>query len=234
MRRAALLQYIFSVCLILYLVLGGNGCVSPPPEQKAVSEIGALQEDNVNPLFVRTDNEQYLWEAIVDVIDNYFPIAEESPVRSLKKQTSDGTVYYSRTEGRIDTKPVIAAGLLQPWRKTSVDVCQRLEATLQTERRYAVVRVVPEDNGYLIHLAVYNEIENLPQPMNSGITGNNMTFGNDINQIEQPAGETAPAKGWIPIGRNYDLEQYILKELAWRINNPPSLVNEPKSPQLVP
>ncbi|MDO5582035.1 MAG: hypothetical protein Q4G69_12975 [Planctomycetia bacterium] len=216
----------------LFLVFALFGCSGVPVERPALS-IARVNADNINPLFVQTDDSFWLWESTVDVLDNYFPIANENPIQSRTIRDEKGVVSVARTEGRIDTKPVIAAGVLQPWKKNSVDISQRIEATFQTIRRSAVVRIVPEGNGFLVHLAVYNELENLPEPMNSNISNRNNTFSNDISQIELPTGTAAPSEGWIPLGRNTELEQYILEELAWRLNNPPVIVN-PKENKTVP
>ena len=209
-----------------------TGCAAVPTQAPSLS-VAAYEEGNLNPLFVQTDNPYYLWEALVDVLDNYFPVLHERPIRTLNTRNEDGSVLVTRTEGRIDTEPVVAAGVLQPWKKNSVNLCQRVEATFQSIRRKAVVRVVPVEKGFSIHLAIYNELENLPNPMNAGMTGTNLTFSESLNQLELPTGESAASDGWIPNGRNTELEQYILQELAWRLNNPPDVAN-PTGSQTAP
>lgn len=220
------------------------GCASVPDSASippATTDASAAEqitfsgrsEENVNPLFVGTVDNRYLWESVVDVIDDYFPIDREYPIQSLNsgQNASSGRVM---TEGRIDTKPVIAAGVLQPWKKNSVSLPQRVEATFQTIRRQAVVRIVPEESGYLIHLAVYNQLENLPQPMQAGTSGTNLLFTDDLSQLELPTGESATPEGWIPTGRDFDLEQYILHQIAWRLKNPPDVLNPQNAERVVP
>ncbi|MBO7708342.1 MAG: hypothetical protein IK105_06425 [Thermoguttaceae bacterium] len=190
-----------------------------------VPKVTVTAGEKLNPLFVKTEDPDYLWESIVDVVDNYFPIPHEYPIQTYKYQGDDGTVHTTQTEGRIDTDPVIAAGLFEPWKKNSVTCHQRTEATFQTIRRSAVVRVVPEQGGYSIHVAVYNELEDMAQPMNAGSNGSNLLFFDDMSNLEYPPGEVPRHEGWIPTGRNTDMEDYLLQEMAWRFQNAPVLIN---------
>lgn len=219
--------------LVLVCLLTLEGCSTVPTQIPSLS-VASYEEGNLNPLFVQVDNPHYLWEGLVDVLDNYFPTLYERPIRILSSPAADGTMIVTRTEGRIDTEAVVAAGVLQPWKKNSVNLCQRVEATFQSIRRKAVVRVVPVERGYSVHLAIYNEIENIPNPMNSVVSGPNQSFSESMSHLEFPTGESAVSDGWIPIGRNTELEQYILGELAWRLNNPPGIVNSTDKMSIVP
>ena len=69
---------------------------------------------------------EFAFEQIVAVIEEYFKVQHEEPVRVA------GDIL---TEGRIDTYPEISATLLEPWRGDSVTFHDRLESTLQTYRR---------------------------------------------------------------------------------------------------
>ncbi len=221
-------QFILLVIVLIFIsFIIFSGCAGVPEKVPSL-EIASGSTGNLNPLYIRTDDNQWLWESIVDVVDNYFEITDESPVLKDEIQ-KNGSLVRRYTEGRLDTKPVIAPGVFQPWKKSSANISQRWQATFQTVRRYAVVRVVPEDNGFKINLAVYNEMENQSNPMNSNKSISNFTFSDDLSQLELPAGPNAPSEGWFPIGRNFELEQTILEELAWRLNNPPYLVNPQNS-----
>lgn len=206
-----------------------SGCSAVPNsssfENPPAVSVSAGQAGNLNPLFVQTEDPRYLWESVVDVIDNYFPIPREYPIQTYKYQDENGVTQSVQTEGRIDTDPVIAAGLFEPWKKNSVTCDQRLEATFQTVRRSAVVRIVPEDGGYYIHLAVYNELEDLAQPMNAGASGSNLLFSDDFSRLEFPTGQVPFHEGWIPTGRNNDMEQFLLQEMAWRFQCAPVVLN---------
>ncbi len=227
----------FGLIVLTLALTAVVGCASVPVNLPSL-KVASTEEGNLNPLYVETENANYLWEGVIDVLDNYFPVTYERPVFKLDHATPGGAVLSTWTEGRVDTEPVIAAGVLQPWRKNSVTISQRMEATFQTIRRKAVVRIVPVEKGFLIHLAVYNEIENLPNPMNSTMSGTNLTFSEDMSQLTLPTGDAAQNDGWIPYGRNEEFEQYILQEIAWRLNNPPTLENprstRQQTAQLVP
>ena len=93
------------------------------------------------------------WDQLVVVVDRYFDIEREDRVRLVDNML---------TLGRIDTVPEAGATLLEPWRHDSVNFYERLESTYQTIRRRALVQVVPTENGYLVDVAVYKELEDLP------------------------------------------------------------------------
>ena len=231
----------FALLFFTLLAVGAVfGCVSAPENLSAgggnpaeTVSFSAENAESVNPLTVQTSDPGYLWESIIDVLDDYFPIEREYPVQSYRYVNDDRVESVVRTEGQVETKPVIAAGIFQPWKKNSITFDQRIEATFQTVRRFATVRVVPEESGFAVHLAVYNELENLPQPMQSGASGTNLLFNDDLSQLESPTGASAPADGWIPLGRDFDLEQYMLRQIAWRLKNPPETLN-PQNAALPP
>ncbi|MGA2255022.1 MAG: hypothetical protein ABSG53_10200, partial [Thermoguttaceae bacterium] len=87
-----------------------------------------------NPALLRIANHDLVWEGVVDVVSQYFRIEREDPVRLLGN---------TLTVGRIDTFPKPGATLLEPWDHDSADSYERLESTLQSIRRYAVVKVIP-------------------------------------------------------------------------------------------
>ncbi|MBR4834605.1 MAG: hypothetical protein IKU86_09810 [Thermoguttaceae bacterium] len=207
------------------------GCAGVPSEPTPDFSVATPNDAAPNPLFVQTSSPEYLWNAVVDVVDNYFEIKFESPIRVFERQTESGERFTSSAEGRIDTFPTIAAGVLEPWRKNSVDCEDKWLATFQTIRRSATVRVVPDSAGYLIYLSVYNEIEDLKNPMGATV-GFNEIYIDDFSQLTQPVGERATSRGWIPTGRDSALEARMLEEIAWRLGNPPTLLQE--SRPLVP
>ncbi len=166
-----------------------------------------------NPVFVQARDPIILWENLVDVVDNYFKIASESPVRDL-----GGVV----TEGKLDTRPKIGATLLEPWHRDSADQYSRLEATLQTIRRRAEVQVSPREGGYWVSVLVFKELEDLAAP--TGATTSSATFRNDstLNRVESPIGEAEVHAGWISLGRDTALEQRIVEEIGARFGVVPA------------
>ena len=128
----------------------------------------------VNPIFVPVNNQDWTWEQIVDVVDDYFRVERESRVQVV------GNVL---TEGRIDTFPQVGATLPELHRRDSVGRYNRWESTFQTIRRRALVRVIPERNGYLIDLSVFKELEDLPHPEHA--TAGAATFRSDSSLRRQ-------------------------------------------------
>jgi hypothetical protein len=106
---------------------------------------------------------------------------------------------------------------LEPWRKDSTPGFERLHSTLQSVRRRAVVRVMPADNGYLIDVAVYKELEDLARPEH-GQLGQTELWRE--NAVDEPVQRSAPDRlslDWIPLGRDVSLEQQLLGQLRARL-----------------
>jgi hypothetical protein len=192
------------------MLIGGSGCISlessPPIPWQSV------HTSNQNPVFLQARDPHVLWEAIVDVIDDDFQIEREEPVRQY------GDIM---TEGRLDTEPLIGASLMEPWRGDSASGWQRLESTLQTVRRRAVVRVIPEADGYLVEVAVYKDLEDLAKPSGSIADRAVFEYDESFSQVTQPAGLSPRSQGWIPIGRDPVLEEKIIAKIAERLQRPP-------------
>src|SRR3990172_571242 len=118
-----------------------------PPPQAALAQ---------NPMYVPLSDREFLWNQLVDTMDDYFDIEREERVRLV------GGVL---TEGQLDTFPQPGATILEPWLKDSSHGFERKYATLQSIRRRAVVHVKPQvDGGYLVDVAVYKELEDVSQP----------------------------------------------------------------------
>lgn len=163
-----------------------------------------------NPLFVPVQDSEFAWNQLVDTVDTYFKIERESRVRVI-----GGVV----TEGRIDTFPLTGATLLEPWRRDSTRGFQRWQDTFQSTRRRAVVRVFPAAGGYLVDLAVFKELEDLSQPEHA-TTGSNTLRHDGTLVRQQTAVNLAPATlGWIPLGRDVELEQRMLQQIRGRLTD---------------
>jgi hypothetical protein len=165
-----------------------------------------------NPLYVRGENPEPMWNELVDVVDDYFEIGREQRVRIV------GDVL---TEGVIDTRPQISATLLEPWLGDSIGGYQRLESTLQSMRRRCLVRVMPADNGYLVDVAVFRELEDVPIPDQSPVGGAIFRSDTSLDGYSEPVGGQAVNAGWIGEGRDCALEQRILCQLQAQLDNPP-------------
>lgn len=160
-----------------------------------------------NPLLVPVADRDLLWEQVIDTLDDYFTIQREERVRQV------GEVLL---EGRIETFPVGGATLLEPWRHDSTPGPERLQSTLQSIRRRAVVRVTPTSGGYLIDLAVYKELEDLASPQHATVGRARVRHETTLERSEQDVGADTFTLGWIPLGRDVTLEQRILQEIRDR------------------
>lgn len=162
-----------------------------------------------NPLKVPVGNHDFAWDQIVDVVSTYFPIAREERVRI------DSQMW---TEGRVETPYQVGATLLEPHRKDTVGTFNLWQSTLQTIRRRAVVRVVPEPDGYLVDVQVDRELEDLPRPEQA--TAGAASIRSDGSLPSAARGEvsrTGWSPDWIPLGRDIPLEQEMLAEIQERL-----------------
>ncbi|MEQ8790207.1 MAG: hypothetical protein RIC55_28180 [Pirellulaceae bacterium] len=209
-----------SACAVLAALLSLAGCGSfgswmSPGSPEVVPVVQ-------NPLFIPVADRELVWNQLVDAMDDYFKIRREERVREI-----GGALL----EGRIETRPTIGSTIFEPWRHDATPGFEKLHGTLQSIRRTAEMRVIPTDGGYLIDLAVYKELEDLPQPENSTVGGVTMRMDNSLirNAAEQVPLETmGPVTlGWIPLGRDISLEQRILADVYARLGH----VGQPEAPR---
>jgi hypothetical protein len=122
------------------------------------------------------------------------------------------------TEGRIETAPQDGATWLEPHRGDSVGAFNRWESTFQTIRRRAVIRVIPDANGYLVEAIVEKELEDVRNPEKA--TAGAATFRNDDSLPSRRLEEVNRLRSsprWIQLGRDPALEQRLLAEIHARL-----------------
>jgi len=182
-----------------------TGCASGPPLENPVL---LRQADTENPILVApgapsATTYAEIWERVIDVLDDYFEL----------KPTS-------RYSGHIETFPAVAPGYDQPWKPGTPDPGNRLIATFQSMRNFAVVDIwAGERGGYRVYVEVYRELEDLPFTMGGGRTPTQSTFRDRPNvdrSFEVVGPETTPARNWVPKGRDYAFEQKLLREIRDR------------------
>lgn len=173
---------------------------------------GAAQVQS-QPVLVPVTNEDYAWEQIVDIVDDYFRIEHETRVQLV------GNVV---TEGRIETLPEVGGTLLEPQRYDSAGRYNLFESTFQSIRRKAEIRVIPQQGGWLVEAIVLKELEDLPRPENA--TAGAATFRND-NSLRSRLGEqvsrTRLSDYWISLGRDCETEVQLLEDIHERLTQPP-------------
>jgi hypothetical protein len=164
-----------------------------------------------NPLMVPMLDRWFVMDQISDEIDDYFRIKSDQRIRVL-----DGVM----SEGRIETYPAIAGTVLEPWKKDSTRGFERVQATLQTIRRFAKIRVIPTGTSYQVDVKVYKELEDLNQPVGATVIAPQFRYDNALDVDAGGVAETNISAGWIPQGRDFSLEQKILRNIQFRLAQP--------------
>jgi hypothetical protein len=150
-----------------------------------------------NPIFVASNNQEVVWERVVDVLHDYrFEIAREN-----------------RLDGVIETEYKVGSSFLEPWHRETVGYENRLESTLQSIRRRALVSLTPAEGGFLVQVEAFQEIEDLPGGGTNSPGGATFQESTPLQRdLELVVGQSAPS-GWIPQGRDAMLEQDMLHRL---------------------
>ncbi len=192
---------------LLLLVLAG--CTTGPPQTwYGTLPPGATFIPGENPIFVPEVDREFLWNQLVAAIDDDFRIEREN-----RMQVIGGVI----TEGMIETFPTTGSSLLEPWRGDSSGWFQRSYATLQSIRRRATARVTPVPGGYSVALVVTVELEDLGRP-ELATTGSIHLQHDSSIRPEQAGKFTGPGTiGWIPMGRDNELEGKILADIRERV-----------------
>jgi hypothetical protein len=113
--------------------------------------------------------------------------------------------------GQIETLPRVAPGILRPLRPGSSGFYDRLLETAQTYRHRAVVKIDPAINGgYWVRVTVYKELEDLPKPVRATIGAANFRTLNNVEREYEVVDPTLLESGWLPRGRDPDIEQQLL------------------------
>ena len=195
MRKTRIAAAVVSWVGLAAVGMGQAGCFSGGEfHAPHVTRIFSPRPVAENPLVVPSSDFDAVWNKTVAVVDKYFDIASENRL--------------SRT---IVTQPRIGATLLEPWSPDSVSFTDRFESTLQTMRRFAIIKIEPAPTGgYLVKVEVRKELEDLVKP--DRMAAGRAVFNNDfpVNRTREIIGPVPAPIGWIPRGRDPNLEQAIL------------------------
>ncbi|MDO4550374.1 MAG: hypothetical protein Q4C96_03885 [Planctomycetia bacterium] len=209
MRFSAFNLSVFTFFIILSLppLIGCRDNVIRTPYASYISptETRLIQ----NPTTFHAPDPYILWETLVDVVRLYFwDIQEEYPC-----QRNGGLI----TEGLLVTYPQVGATCLEPWRRDSVTHEERKEATLQSIRRTARIRVRPVDGGYSVEIRVFKELEDLVSPSKTRLPSATFRLDTELPDVHDPIAVTDYRAGWIPKGRDEALEHEMLLQLQARL-----------------
>lgn len=177
------------------------GCLTRPPLDNPVLVRGAEGIENpvlVSPGQPTAASYREVFEKALDVIDDYFEIQNPNP--------------YA---GTITTLPRVAPGYEQFWKRGNPDPRQRLLATLQSVRQTATVEILSgERGGYLVYVVVERELEDVPRPSQARVGG---AVFQELQTVDRPTevvtAESADNRMWFKVGRDYALEQEILRRI---------------------
>jgi hypothetical protein len=183
---------------VVLTCLGGSqvGCGTSPSTWRApsVTRIFAPSPVTANPLVVSSSDFENVWNKTVAVVDKYFDIESEN-----------------RLARTIKTQPQMAATILEPWALDSPTVEDRVEASLQTLKRVAVIHIDPAPTGgFLVKVEVLKFLEDMAKPDKQA--AGRAVFTNDfpVNRVREIVGPVPAPLGWINKGRDPHLEQTIL------------------------
>lgn len=184
--------------------LGLNGGTSastlPPPIEIPVS----------NPSHIPAADPDFLWNQVVDSVDDYFKIQSEQPVR--RSNTYE-------LQGLLKTYPEVSGTSFEPWRGDTARGFERLQSTFQTIRRTATVSVTPEESGYLIDVKVLKEQEDVDQSQFATAGASAQRHDGTIVRNENQLRQLPVTLGWYEIGRDRELEQRIMSNILGRLSN---------------
>ncbi len=206
--------------VVFFLFAGCSRLGQVPTTTLSIPSITLGPKTNLaNPINVNTQDSEFLWNQIVDTVEDYFQIKSE------QRPTRDNTQWF---EGRLETFPQIGATYLEPWRKDALEGFQRWQSTLQTMRRTANMRVIPTNEGFSVGIEVIKELEDVDRSQfsseGSAIARHDGTIvRTSANLAGQPI-----TLGWIRQENDADLEQRLLREILGRVSN----VQPPRKPLL--
>ncbi len=163
-----------------------------------------------NPISLPVKDGEFLWNQIVDVVDDYFQIKSE------QRPTVEATHWL---EGKLETVPQIGATALEPWRKDAAFGFQLWESSLQTIRRIATVRVVPTEAGFDVFVEVLKEIEDVDRSLLSSEGSAAKRHDGTVVRVDNQLAGGPVNLDWIRLENDTELEQRILREILGRTTN---------------
>jgi hypothetical protein len=177
------------------------GCATGPLlESPLLVQPIPAAEIEANPVFVPQGPVSYrkVFEHSIDVLRDFgFEILEANLF-----------------EGRIDTLPRIAPGVLQFLKPGNPDPYERLLATLQTYRHRARIMIQPAQlGGFFIEVTVLKELEDLPRPVRATEGAAIFRADNNVERQFTVIDPTVFESNWIPRGQDHEVEQVLLRKL---------------------
>lgn len=188
-----------------------NGCSSPLANRWGLTPVPLDKSTWLsNPISLPARDGEFVWNQIVDVVDDYFQIKSE------QRPTVEPTHWL---EGKLETWPQIGATALEPWRKDAGFGVQLWESSLQTIRRIATVRVIPSESGFDVHVEVLKELEDVNRSLMSSEGSAAQRHDGTVVRVDNQLIGGPITLDWIRLENDTELEQRILREILGRTTN---------------
>ena len=196
MRSQGIAARVTGLVVLAVFAAGQIGCASVPSSWSLpnFAQVFGPPTPLANPVPVPAGDFEVVWNKTVAEVNRHFPIASEN-----------------RLARTIRTDELLTGTLIEPWTPDAVTFRDRLEATLQTYRKFAIVHVDPAPaGGYLVKVEVFKELEDMAKPASQ--PAGRAAFYNDfpVNRTRDVVGTVPTPLGWISMGRDTNLEQCIL------------------------
>ena len=152
-----------------------------------------------NPVYVPLGPPSYgpVFEKALTVLSDYFVIATAN-----------------RYEGRIVTHPRVAPGYEQFFKPGSPDHGERMLATLQSVRHYAVVKIAAaNDGGFWVNVEVFKELEDVPRPLRATAAAAVFRGDSTVERQYEVIDPAVTSSAWIPLGQDEKFEQLLLQRI---------------------
>jgi hypothetical protein len=188
------------------VAVGLAGCATTPPADNPTpvraggrDPAGCENPALISPGRPTAVSYREVFEKCLDVVDDYFEVVSANP--------------YA---GQIVTAPRIAPGYEQFWKGGNPDPRDRLLATFQTIRQTCVVTIrTGTAGGYLVEVTVEKELEDLARPSRQSVGAVFQEAPTVDRAVEVVGAATVspPGQTWFRVGRDYALEQQILRRV---------------------
>lgn len=163
-----------------------------------------------NPITIGVNDSEFLWNQIVDTVEDYFKIKSE------QRASRDPTGWL---EGRLETYPEIGSTIFEPWRKDTAFGYQSIQSTLQTMRRTCFIRVIPIEQGFSVAVEVIKELEDVDRSQYSSEGSAIARHDGSIVRVAPGLTGQPITLGWIRQENDTELEQRLLREILGRTTN---------------
>jgi hypothetical protein len=186
------------VCFLVLAATLGVGCASV--DMTPLVAPNTPFANDRNPVYIPLSDYGRVYENCLRVLGDFgFGFAESNT---------------NRYDGRIETTPRTAPGLLLPLRPGSPDLYERTLATLQSYRHRVTVIIHPADQGgFFIEVVARKELEDLPKPVRSIVGPASFRNELDLDRTTQVIDDSSFEIAWIFKGRDATMEQEIIRRL---------------------